>query len=105
MPHARKAFVNAIEYRLPDKLVAMNELAVSPCHRPPSCSAWWPLGEAFSSTSPPRRRRFMLVFWPRVGAAPTLDKLRTLFARLFTVFADLARHADVLTLDNEQAAE
>ncbi|MEV4390543.1 AAA family ATPase [Nonomuraea sp. NPDC049607] len=40
----------------------------------------------------------------RDGTAPTLDELRTLIARYFTVFADLARHTEVLTVDNEQAA-
>ncbi|MBE1584567.1 hypothetical protein ACFPOI_43455 [Nonomuraea angiospora] len=40
----------------------------------------------------------------RDGTAPTLDELRLLTARYFTVFADLARYTEVLIVDNEQAA-
>ncbi|WP_084965360.1 hypothetical protein [Thermoactinospora rubra] len=40
----------------------------------------------------------------RDGAAPTLDELRAVVARYFVVFSDLARHVEVLTVDNADSS-
>ncbi|MGI5292722.1 hypothetical protein ACQEVF_56755 [Nonomuraea polychroma] len=40
----------------------------------------------------------------RDGAALTLDELRALTARYLAVFSNLARHTEVLTVNNEEAA-